>query len=403
MKTIFTVGLSLFVFAACAASPGTKTAAQTPSNPSLDGDYVLAFQILEDKTLSVNARIEGEQIYVFNGEETIEAVDVVWEGDLLRFRMPAFNNGFFLTVTDEGLSGRWHNYAKGDYAIPVTMVPVADGKKGEASQDVTGRWKVEFSKGTEDAYIALGIFSQNGATVTGTFRTTTGDYRYLEGTMEGDTVTLSCFDGSHAFLFEAEMVEGRLNGTFYSGKHWNEPWVANKAPDFELPDPDTLTFVKEGERFDFSMPNTEGEIVAFKDFAGKATIVQITGTWCPNCMDETLLLNDLYDKYHDRGLEIVALAFEPADDFKEATEYIERFAADLKVQYPILVAGTKDKGEAAEELPMLNHIMSFPTTLFFDKEGNLLKVHTGFNGPSTGQVYTDFVEEVTRLIEEKML
>ncbi len=392
--------LTVFVLAGCGTDITSHTGASMPG----DGDYILTFRIGEGIDLPVNARIDGDRVFVINGMETIEAVEVLFDGKSLTFRMPAFNNRFVLEMADEGFAGQWHNYARGDdYTIPVRLVRGTERIAGASTADVSGSWKVIFSEGTEDESIAQGLFTQSGSEVTGTFRTTTGDYRFMQGGLDGDELRLSCFDGAHAFLFTARLEEDTLRGSFYSGKHWLEPWTAVKDEDFELPDPDSLTIITEGERFSFSFPNTSGETVDFDDFRGKPTIVQITGTWCPNCMDETVLLNELYDRYHADGLEIVALAFEPTAEFEQAVEYIERFRQDLNVRYEILVAGTKDKGEAVKSLPMLNHIMSFPTTLFFDRQGTLLKLHTGFNGPGTGDVYTEFVTEVTDLIENQML
>ena len=63
----------------------------------------------------------------------------------------------------------------------------------------------------EDAYPAKGIFFQkDGDVVTGTFRTKTGDYRYLEGVMDGNRLKLSTFDGAHAFLFTATVSDSTL-------------------------------------------------------------------------------------------------------------------------------------------------------------------------------------------------
>jgi thiol-disulfide isomerase/thioredoxin len=392
--------LFVFALAGCGEEVPRQLAATAPG----DGDYILTFEIGEGLELPVNAKIESQRILVINGDEMIEAVEVVFEGESLTFRMPAFNNRFVLKVAGEGFAGQWHNYARGDqYAIPVQLVPGTERFQGESTTDVSGNWKVTFSEGTEDESIAKGVFKQKDSVVTGTFRTTTGDYRFLQGGVDGDEIRLSCFDGAHAFLFTATLEEETLGGIFYSGKHWQEPWTAVRMQEYELPDPDTLTSIREGESFAFSFPNTRGETVHFADYSGKPTIVQITGTWCPNCMDETALLNQLYDKYHPAGLEIVALAFEPTAEFEQAVGYIERFRQDMDVKYEMLIAGTKDKGEAVKSLPMLNHIMSFPTTLFFDRQGTLLKLHTGFNGPGTGEVYTEFVTEITGLIENRML
>ena len=42
---------------------------------------------------------------------------------------------------------------------------------------------------------------------------------------------------------------------------------------------------------------------------------------------------------------------------------------------------------------MLNHVLSYPTSIFIDKTGKVRKIHTGFNGPATGEKYTEFKTE----------
>ena len=66
------------------------------------------------------------------------------------------------------------------------------------------------------------------------------------------------------------------------------------------------------------------------------------------------------------------------------------------VPYPILLAqyGSSSKEEANKKLPMLNHVLSYPTTIFIDKSGEVRKIHTGFNGKATGGKYVDFVNEL---------
>jgi hypothetical protein len=62
--------------------------------------------------------------------------------------------------------------------------------------------------------------ANGSAYVNGTFLTETGDYRYLEGMMHNGKLYLSCFDGSHAFLFIAENNGTEITkGDFYSGLH----------------------------------------------------------------------------------------------------------------------------------------------------------------------------------------
>ena len=53
---------------------------------------------------------------------------------------------------------------------------------------------------------------------------------------------------------------------------------------------------------------------------------------------------------------------------------------------------------------MLNHVLSYPTTIFLDKKGQVRKIHTGFNGPATGEKYEvfkqEFDDEVKQLLSE---
>ena len=276
----------------------------------------------------------------------------------------------------------------------------------EVRANVSGIWETVFSPNNEDdRYIAKGIFDQEGNRVTGTFRTTTGDYRYLEGVLEGNTMKLSTFDGAHAFLFTAEVTDSTMNGKFYSGNHWEEPFTAQRNETYELPDANDLTFLKEGyDSFAFNFPNSEGEMVSLNDaqFQNKVVIVQIMGTWCPNCLDESRFYSEFYDNNAEKDIEFVALAFEYAKSEEKAFNSVKRLKNDVGIQYPILLAqyGTSSKTKAQEKLPMLNHVLSYPTSIFIDKEGKVRKIHTGFNGPATGEKYIEFKSEFTAFVDQ---
>jgi thiol-disulfide isomerase/thioredoxin len=80
---------------------------------------------------------------------------------------------------------------------------------------------------------------------------------------------------------------------------------------------ETLTTVKDpGEQFRFSGVDASGKTLDQNspEFKGKPLIIDIFGTWCPNCHDEAPVLEKLYRKYHDQGLVIVGLAYEYIDD-----------------------------------------------------------------------------------------
>jgi thiol-disulfide isomerase/thioredoxin len=232
--------------------------------------------------------------------------------------------------------------------------------------------------------MAVGEFVQNNAEVTGTFLTPLGDYRFLEGIIDGDELLLSTFDGSHAFLFTATINGDKMtNGKFYSGFSSVDTWVANKDNQATLPSAYSLNSLTD------------------ETFKNKVVIIQMFGSWCPNCMDETAYLSKFYDKYHDKGLEIVGLAYERSKDFERSKKNIERLKNRFNIKYDLLITGfTNDKAAAANSLPMLNRVIAFPTMIIIDKKGDVRKIHTGFSGPGTGKHYIEFVNEFEKLIND---
>ena len=146
---------------------------------------------------------------------------------------------------------------KDPFPFPWSMAIVNALKKWDPAQvQLGGTWKIEFTENDGNTYPAQGVFEQQGNALTGTIRTETGDYRYLEGVVDGDSLKLSTFDGAHAFLFTAKATDSILKGgMFYSGNHYKAAFNGKLDPGYELADPDSLTFLKPGyERFNFAFP-----------------------------------------------------------------------------------------------------------------------------------------------------
>ena len=253
---------------------------------------------------------------------------------------------------------------------------------------------------------AIGVFSTKNEITKGTFLTTTGDYRFLEGTATDTHLKLVTFDGNHAFAFEMELNKdnpNQLSGVFKSGKSWNESMEGVKNSEATLPDANTLTHLKEGyDKIEFSFPNLQGKPISLNDekYQNKVVIVQILGSWCPNCMDETQFLTDWYAKNKEKDVEIIGLGYETKDDFEYAKKRLTVMKQRFGIEYELLVAGTSDKKEASKTLPMLSDILSFPTMIIIDKQGKVQNIHTGFSGPATGEYYVQFVEEFQKKINE---
>ena len=156
------------------------------------------------------------------------------------------------------------------------------------------------------------------------------------------------------------------------------------------------------ESVDFTLKDTKGKTWTLKDprFAGKPVIIQIMGSWCPNCMDETNYLAPWYKKNKKRGVEIVGLSFERNDKPEIANPKIDKMVSRFGIDYPVVLAGTSSDASTAKALPMLNKVMSYPTTIFIDKHGKVREIHTGFNGPGTGKYYEEYVADFNTLMDK---
>ncbi|WP_422861399.1 peroxiredoxin family protein [Flagellimonas sp. W118] len=377
-----------------------------------EGDWWAKMDVSATDALPVTFYLSKDSIGDYNiemrnAEERILIDEIELNGDSIRINMPVFEGYVVGTFSAKEIQGSFIKESL-DRTVPFTAIY---GKRdrfeitAEPNVDISGIWETHFDIGTDEEYPAMGIFMQNGNSIKGTFRTLTGDYRYLDGVVDGDSLKLSTFDGTHVFLFTAKVTDSTLQGVFYSGNHSVEKFVGKRNEAYELPDPNTLTYLKEGyDKFDFSFPDTEGNMIGMSDdrFKNKPVLVQIMGTWCPNCLDETRFYVDYFEKNPDLDVEIVALAFEYAKTKEKAEQGINRLVQREKLKYPVLLAQyeTSNKSKANEKLPMLNHVLSYPTTIYIDREGEVKKIHTGFNGPATGERYEDFTKEFDQTIRE---
>ncbi|WP_028295774.1 peroxiredoxin family protein [Olivibacter sitiensis] len=354
----------------------------------------------------------SKQLAFINGDERLNINEVSVEGDSVFIKTPLYESEIKAAFTSEGLSGRWLKHLPDrTIEMPFSAKPnvtyrfTEDPKK--ALYDVSGRWSVQFLRnGGKDTALAVGEFTQKGNIVNGSFLTPTGDYRYLNGVVDGNMLFLSGFSGSGASLFTAELASDSvnlINGRSFSGPSGVTSWLAGRDNDAALPDAYKITYLTEGtDKIDFTFKDLEGNDVSLSDnqFKNKVVVVQFMGSWCPNCMDETAFLAPFYDKYKSKGLEIIGLAYERYKEPERAKAAVLNLKKRFHVNYPLLLTGyTNDKKLVEESIKGLENFASFPTTILIDKTGKVRKIHSGFSGPATGHFYHEFVEEFTSEVE----
>lgn len=360
---------------------------------------------------SFELRYKGRkpQITIMNADERIVVTEINIKGDSVNFRMPVFDTEFRTVATAQGFDGVWINhYRKNERVLKFRATRGDSGRfrrpTHPATTRIEGRWRCVFSAGTKQETPAVAIFHHIEQTnnVSGTFLTETGDYRYLEGVVSGDTLLLSAFDGSRAYLFTAMVRNDSLvKGMFYSGSHWQEPFSGVRDEGYTLRDPKSITGLRDtAATIGFSFPDTKGKVVSLSDrkFRDKPVIVQLMGSWCANCMDESRYLAELYSNYKKQGLEIVALAYEKTNDREKALKQVKRMKERLELPYDVLITGATGKDEAGRTMPQLSGVTAFPTTLFLDRNHRVVRIFTGFSGPATGTEYEKFRNETAELI-----
>ncbi len=347
-------------------------------------------------------------LYIINAAEKIKVDNILFTKDSVSIKMPVFESSFKARVTADKWEGVWIKGTSGiDQVLPFNAYKSIDTTMQKAENNISGRWAVTFAGDKTKADASIAEFKQTRNKISGTFLTPSGDYRYLDGIVYGNKLQLSTFDGAHAFLFTADIVNNNqiINGMFYSGAKGKEGWTAVKDAKAKVVTDAVAMYLKPGEeKLDFRFPNLNGKDVSINDsrFKNKVVVVQILGSWCPNCMDETAFLSDYYNKNKQRGFEAVALAYEYSTDFNRSVKSLQKFQQRFKVQYPILVTGVKvsDSLRTEKTLPQVTPIKVFPSSIIIDKKGNVRKFDTGFFGPGTGMHYEEYKKEFYATIDE---
>jgi len=362
---------------------------------------------------------EGLVAYAINGDERVQFSTASRDEHSVALRIDAYDSEITATLSTDAnaMSGKW---TKTTPAGPASMSfsarrgqgPRFEGP-GRAPQhavptSVDGDWSMVFTEKDGSTFAGRGVLTTHGRSVRGTILTDTGDYRYLDGRYTAGVLELSCFDGGHAFLFRAAAdASGSLSGDFWSRGSYHAAWTATRmAPDDPSPLADpyaavALSDTAKNGRFEFAFEDLSGTRVTDRDprFDGKVVLVEVFGTWCPNCNDYAPLLAKWDKRYRDRGLEIVGLAFEMTGDVERDRRFVGAYARRHGLAFPLLLAGTSDKTDAAAVLPGLDRVLSYPTTVFVGRDGAVAKIHSGFSGPATGPHHTAMVSELEREIE----
>jgi thiol-disulfide isomerase/thioredoxin len=371
--------------------------------------HLIVFKV-EDKSIPCRIELKTDvQWEIVNGVERIP-IDIKWGKDsTFKSSLPLFNT-YFEGKKEKGiLTGEWVDPTRtGDYRIPFQII----GNKirefdTKVHIPVHLKYKIVFEDDSVPAILDMAAIREEFV-VYGTVLTETGDYRYLQGEpFENNRFYLSAFDGTHLFYLAAQLVDNKIEGVFMSGKHYMAKFKGEADANFELREADELTWMKNPKDvlklkldIDAKTERSFGE----KDWKEKVTLVQIMGTWCPNCTDESRFVRSMYEKYSGQGLQVVPVSFERGTDKKVSFTRINSQAKQMALPYPVYLGSGADSPQKAAAIvfSQLNHVMSFPTLILIGKDGLVKKVWTGFYGPGTGVHYIEHTKEIEHALLKEM-
>jgi thiol-disulfide isomerase/thioredoxin len=346
---------------------------------------------------------------LYNGDDKQTTTDASFANGVVTLNFEHYLTKIVATPKDGKLEGKLLGRFERETYIseePFAAAPHVDQPVFQGSvPQIDGVWEIEYDSQKGEKAWRL-IVKQNGPNASASILRIDGDTGALVGSFNDGKFVLSHFDGSRPLLAD---VTPQADGTLelvLKGAYTAEKKLTAYRPDVArakgLPEPDDFvkhTTVRDpSEVFTFKFPDVNGRLVSSDDpqFKGKVVLAIVTGTWCPNCHDEAQYLVQLYKKYHDKGLEIVALDFEEPEQ-QDSLSREKAFVKKYGVPYTYLIAGAPS--EMWEKVPQAVNLNTWPATLFIGRDGRVKLIHSGFAAPASGEFNQQLKQEFTSTIE----
>ncbi|MEW7279758.1 TlpA disulfide reductase family protein [Aquimarina sp. 2201CG1-2-11] len=135
------------------------------------------------------------------------------------------------------------------------------------------------------------------------------------------------------------------------------------------------------EAEDFSAPTPSGKILSLKEAMGKITIIDFWASWCKPCRMENPNVVKVYNKYHDKGLNIIGVSL----DRKQ--EAWTKAIADDNLNW----SHVSNLQFWQEPIAKAYGVRSIPATFILDEQGNVIAKN--LRGPALEQKISELLEQ----------
>jgi thiol-disulfide isomerase/thioredoxin len=374
---------------------GGKISGRWTGYAELDGRHV-PFQ------LEIDGTAENVTGILVNGKERSASSSGSLSDGHLILHFDYYANTLEAELKQDDLTGTFGGHSR---SIPITAhLNAKPPAPSVGAPNIAGEWTVAV-QGSKGAHSWKLHVRQQGAQVVAVIQRIDGDTGSLYGQWQDGKFAVSHFTAAGPSYAELKpQSDGTLQVLTFAHKGELQQLSAQRSQaksaekQAAVDDPLHHTSLKNPqEPLGFRFPDLTGKLVSDTDpeFKGKAVIVSIGGSWCPNCQDEAPFLEELYQRFHGQGLDVVEVSFEEQSQLTNPSRLkavIHRFG----ITYPVLLAGTPD--QLGDKFPSVSNLDCWPTTFFVGRDGKVKAIHTGYSGPATGKDNGALRSEVTSTV-----
>lgn len=131
---------------------------------------------------------------------------------------------------------------------------------------------------------------------------------------------------------------------------------------------------------EFTLTDLKGSEISLSDYQGKVIFINFWATWCPPCRAEIPGFVEVFDKYKEKGMQVLGISLD-----RTGKKKVQKFAKEYKINYPVAIATS----EIVKDYKPGQYI---PSTIIIDRKGKIRHKHIGYLDKKALEKYFLYLE-----------